>query len=62
MIGKIFCGLWILYDCVFFCMAGRDLLNDYRLNNNSTEINSMYPNYISTSQINVSELFNNIQD
>lgn len=62
MIGKIFCGLWILYDCIFICVAGRDLFNEYRSNNNSIRIDPQYPNFISTSQINVSQLFDDVQD
>lgn len=60
--GQVCCGLWILYDCIFVCMVGHDLFNEYRTNNNGIQIEHIYPNYISRSQINVSELFDNIQD
>jgi hypothetical protein len=59
---QICCGFWIIYDCTFFIMAGHDLYNEYISNNrsnNNIEIEHIYPDYITRSNINVSELFNN---
>ena len=63
MIKEICLGLWSLYYCCFLSMISRDLYNEYSSNNNSNnEADNQYPNYVTTSNINVSQLFSNSDD
>ena len=58
MIQEICFGFWLLYYCSFCSMISRDLYNEYSNN----EIENQYPNYITTSNIDVRELFSNSDD
>lgn len=63
MIKEICLGFWSLYYCCFCSIISRDLYNEYSSNNNSNnEIDNQYPNYITTSNIDVSQLFSNSDD
>ena len=71
MIGEICISLYILYTCTFCCIVGRDLINEYRennasinnsINNSEDEGISLYPNLITSSNIRISQLFDEIKE
>ena len=68
MIGEICLSLYGLYCCSFCCMVIKDLIRERNQNteniyeNISQESEIDYPNFISRSNIRISEIFSEIDN